>query len=55
MNNQLNSGADQDRTDERILTYDVSDEALEAAAGVDDRRAITWFYCTQQYWHCWPE
>jgi hypothetical protein len=31
---------DLDQFDEEILTYDVSDEALEAAAGTDRRAAV---------------
>jgi hypothetical protein len=41
-------------TGEDILTFDVSDEALERAATVADRWAMTIAYCTN--WHeCgWP-
>jgi hypothetical protein len=41
-----------DETDQALITTQLSDEALEAAAGIADGRAITWIYCS--YWHCWP-
>ena len=35
------------KTDEEILAFDVSDEALEiAAATVSDKANFTWGYCT---------
>ena len=34
-----------DKIDEALTTYDLSDEALEAAARVDGRLAITIGYC----------
>jgi hypothetical protein len=37
--NETNTAGDLDQTDEDTLTYTVSDEALEAAAGTE--RAIT--------------
>jgi hypothetical protein len=49
-----NVTTDLDHADEYIIICDVSDEALEAAAGIDGGRAITWIYCTNLYWHCWP-
>jgi hypothetical protein len=40
--------------DEDILTFDVSDDALERAAPVADRRIIT-LYCTHDPLSCgWP-
>jgi hypothetical protein len=42
-----------DRTDRDILTYHVPDEVLEAAAGADEGRAMTWANCTHVWW-CWP-
>jgi hypothetical protein len=41
-------------TGEDILTFDVSDEAVERAAAVTDGQAMTIAYCTN--WHeCgWP-
>jgi hypothetical protein len=38
---------DLDQTDEDILTYDVSDEALEAAAGTERGAGLSCFgkYC----------
>lgn len=35
-----------DQTDEAILGYDVSDEALETAAGIEETGAITLGACT---------
>jgi hypothetical protein len=35
MNDSSNTAAGLDQTDEDILTYSVSDEALEAAAGTE--------------------
>lgn len=50
MNRDLNGPAETDED----LTFDAPDEALERAAGVSDRRATTWAYCTYWY-HCgWP-
>jgi hypothetical protein len=50
MGNDANNLAELD-----ILTFDVSDDALERAAAVSDRRAAhTIGYCTHWY-HCnWP-
>jgi hypothetical protein len=41
-----------DETDQALMSAQLSDAALEAAAGVADGRAITWIYCS--FWHCWP-
>jgi hypothetical protein len=50
MNNDVN---DLDEAGEALTANDLSDEALEAAASGDGRRAITWAYCSN-YWTCWP-
>ena len=45
------------KTDEDILTFDISDEALERAACVE-QTAFTWVYCTNgYYWYdcSWPQ
>jgi hypothetical protein len=39
------NAADLDRMDQALVTCDFSDEALEAAARVDGRPAITVGYC----------
>jgi hypothetical protein len=47
---------DQTVSGEKILTSDVSDEALERA-GSAEHQAFTWVYCTNgYYWYdCnWP-
>jgi hypothetical protein len=46
---------DQTESDEKILTFDIPDEALERAA---ERQAFTLAYCTNgHYWYdCnWPQ
>ena len=47
---------DLDKIDEALMTYDLSDEALVAAARVDGGRAITFVYCTTaaSAWYCMP-
>jgi hypothetical protein len=40
---------DQTESDEKILTFDLPDEALERAASVD-QPAVTWVYCTNGYY-----
>jgi hypothetical protein len=47
---------DRDKIDEDLMTYDLSDEALEAAARVDSRPAITIGYCATAgtAWYCLP-
>jgi hypothetical protein len=35
-----------DQTEQEILSYDVSDDALEAAAGIDQPSAFTLGACT---------
>ena len=40
--------------DEDILTFDVSDDALERTAATSDGQAVTIGHCTHWY-HCnWP-
>ena len=48
--------ADVDKIDEALMTYDLSDEVLEAAAGVDGVRAVTFGYCAtaSTSWYCMP-
>ena len=42
--------------DEALMTYDLSDEVLEAAARVDGRPAMTVGYCATaaSAWYCLP-
>jgi hypothetical protein len=45
----------QAETDEGVLTFDVPDDALERAAGVE-QQASTWLYCTHLWHYCeWPQ
>ena len=47
----------QAESDEKILTFDIPDEALERA-GSAERMAVTWAYCTNAYyWYdcSWPQ
>ena len=47
----------QAESDEKILTFDMHDEALERAGSVE-RMAVTWAYCTNAYyWYdcSWPQ
>jgi hypothetical protein len=48
--------ADLDRIDQGLMTYDLSDETLEAAARVDGGPAITVGYCAtaSSAWYCLP-
>ena len=41
-------------TDESVLTFNVSDDALERAAGLTDGLAWTLNYCTYNYYQCGP-
>ena len=45
-----------DKIDEPLMTFDFSDEALEAAARVDGVRAVTIGYCAtaSTSWYCLP-
>jgi hypothetical protein len=47
---------DLDKIDEALMTYDLSDETLEAAARVDGRPAVTIGYCAtaSTAWYCMP-
>jgi len=47
---------DLDKIDQAFMTYDLCDEALEAAARVDGGRAITVGYCAtaSSVWYCLP-
>jgi hypothetical protein len=51
-----NDRTDLDQIDQALVTYDLSDEALEAAARVDGGRAITVGYCAtaSHAWYCMP-
>jgi hypothetical protein len=54
MDNEVISQAE---ADERILAFDVPDEALERAASAE-QIAFTWVYCTNGwYWYecSWPQ
>jgi dienelactone hydrolase len=48
--------ADLGKIDEPLMTYDLADEVLEAAAGIDGVRAITVGYCAtaSAAWYCLP-
>jgi len=48
--------ADLDKIDELLMSYDLSDEVLEAVACVDGVRAITFGYCAtaSTSWYCLP-
>jgi hypothetical protein len=54
MDNEVISQAE---GDEKILSFNISDEALERAASAQ-RQAFTWAYCTSAwYWYdcSWPQ
>jgi hypothetical protein len=40
--------------DEIVPGFDVSDDALERAAGAADMAALTWNFCTYNYFQCGP-
>jgi hypothetical protein len=45
----------QAEADERILTFDIPDEALDRAAA-SYQKAVTWIYCTNGWHSCdWPQ
>jgi hypothetical protein len=51
----MNDGvADLDKIDESLMTCDLADEALEAAARVDGVRAITYCATASTSWYCLP-
>ena len=47
---------DLDKIGEALMTYDLADEALEAAARVDGGLAVTIGYCATaaSAWYCLP-
>jgi hypothetical protein len=47
---------DVDKIYEALITYDLSDEALEAAARADGAQAVTIGYCATagSVWYCLP-
>ncbi len=46
---------DQNEFYEKILTFDIPDEALERAASAE-AEALTWAYCTHPRYYCpWPQ
>jgi dienelactone hydrolase len=51
-----NDPADLVQIDEALMIYDLSDEALEAAARVDSGHAMTVGYCATagNAWYCLP-
>jgi len=51
-----NDTGDLDKIAEALITYDLSDEALEAAARVGGARAVTVGYCAtaSNAWYCLP-
>jgi hypothetical protein len=50
MNEETTSQAE---SDEEILTFDVSDDALERAASAE-QNAFTLVYCTNPWYNCGP-
>jgi hypothetical protein len=52
-----NDPADLEQIVQPLMTYDLSDEALEAAARVDGLPAITVGYCAtaSNAWYCLPD
>jgi dienelactone hydrolase len=53
----MNDGvAGLDRIEEPLMTYDLADEVLEAAARVDGVQAVTIGYCAtaSTSWYCLP-
>jgi hypothetical protein len=48
MGNEVISQAE---ADERILTFDIPDAALERTASTE-RQAFTWIYCTGAWQYC---
>jgi len=41
-------------TDEIVPSFDVPDDALERAAHAADVAALTWNFCTYNYYQCGP-
>jgi hypothetical protein len=50
--NRQDSTADFDQTDEDILSYTVSDEALEAAVGTEGAAITVWSCREGQFGNC---
>jgi hypothetical protein len=46
-----NEAASQAEADQKILTFDVSDDALERAASAQ-QNAFTMLYCTNDWYNC---
>ena len=47
---------DRTETEEDMLILDVSDDALERTAIIDQGKALTWAYCTHVWYDCgWPQ
>ena len=47
---------DRTETEEDMLILDVSDDALERTAIIDQEKALTWAYCTHVWYDCgWPQ
>jgi hypothetical protein len=49
----IDQAAELSQPDEEILTYTVSDEALEAAAGMERRGEIVTVTCLWTWHQCW--
>ena len=41
-------------TDAHILTFDISDDALERATAIGGQQAVTIGFCTHWYYCGWP-
>jgi hypothetical protein len=41
-------------TDEHVTSFDAPDDALERAAYAADMAALTWNFCTYNYYQCGP-
>jgi hypothetical protein len=41
-------------TDKHVPSFDVPDDALERAAYGADMAALTWNFCTYNYYQCGP-
>ena len=53
MDNEVMSKAE---SDEKILTFDIPDEALERAANAEQNAFPTMLYCTNDWYNCgWPQ
>ena len=45
---------DDDITDETVLNFSVSDDALERAGAAAETPALTFNFCTYNYYQCGP-